>query len=51
MASPELLPGAASPNMLIDGNPLNRSSFGEPEVQCPDAKDENGTIFPVLLRT
>jgi hypothetical protein len=29
IASPELLPGADSPWMLIDGNPLNRSSLGE----------------------
>ena len=51
MASPELLPGAGSPQMFMDGKPLKRSSFGEPEVQWPEAKEEKGTILPALLRT
>ncbi len=46
MASPELRPGAASPRMLMDGKPLKRSSFGEPDVQWPEAKEEKGTILP-----
>jgi len=37
IASPELLPGADSPKMLMDGK---RSSFGEPELQCQEAKEE-----------
>ena len=51
IASPELLPGAASPRMLMDGKPLNRSSFGDPDVQWPEAKEEKGTILPAVFRT
>jgi len=35
----------------MDGNPLNRSSFGEPDAQWPEAKEEKGTIRPEVLRT
>jgi hypothetical protein len=51
MASPELLPGAGSPQMFREGNPLKRSSLGEPDVQRPEAKEEKGTIFPSVFRT
>ncbi len=51
MASPELLPDVGSPQMFIDGKPLNRSNLGEPLVQWPEANEENGTILPVALRT
>jgi len=51
MASPELLPGAGSPQMFMEGNPLKRASLGGPDVQRPEAKDERGTIFPAVFRT
>ncbi len=51
IASPELRPGAASPQMFMDGKPLNRSSFGEPLVQRPVENAENGTILPLLPQT
>jgi hypothetical protein len=50
-ASPEATPGAGSPWTANVGNPLNRSSFGEPNVQWPLANAENGTISPLRLRT
>ena len=51
MASPELLPGAGSPQMFIEEEPLKRSSLGEPYVQRLEVKAEKGTIFPAVLRT
>jgi len=51
MASPELLPGEGSPQMLMDGKPLNRVSLGDPDVQRPVANEEKGTILPWVLRT
>ena len=39
MASPELLPGAGSPQMFSEGNPLKRSSRGELVVQRPEANE------------
>ncbi len=37
--------------MLMEGKALKRSSFGEPVVQWPVAKEVKGTIFPAVLRT
>jgi hypothetical protein len=51
IASPELLPGAGSPQMFIEGKPLYRSSLGEPDVQRVEVKAEKGTIFPAVFRT
>ncbi len=51
MASPELLPGAGSPQMFMDGKPLKRSSRGEPVVQRVEANEAKGTILPAVLRT
>ncbi|OPZ59398.1 MAG: hypothetical protein BWY88_00760 [Synergistetes bacterium ADurb.Bin520] len=51
MASPELLPGAGSPQMFMEGKPLKRSSRGDPMVQRVEEKEEKGTILPWLLRT
>ena len=42
MASPELFPAAGSPWIFSDEKPLKRSMRGEPEAQCPEAKEENG---------
>ena len=49
MASPELLPGAGSPQMFMEGKPLKRSSLGEPEAQRPEANAEKGTILPGVV--
>ncbi len=51
IASPELPPGGAWPQMLNDGKLLNRSSRGDPSNQWPEAKEANGVIVPALLRT
>ena len=51
IASPELFPRGASPQMFIDGKLLKRSSRGDPWNQCPEAKEENGAIVPALFRT
>jgi hypothetical protein len=51
IASPELRPAAGSPRIARELVPLKRSSFGEPEIQRPVAKAENGTISPLRLRT
>ena len=51
IASPELVPGAGSPQIFRDGNPLKRSSRGEPVVQRVEANEAKGTIFPAALRT
>src|SRR4029077_7761603 len=51
MASPELWSAAGSPRRETDGEPLKRSSFGEPSVHCVVEKAENGTMPPCALRT
>src|SRR5262249_20074511 len=44
-------PGEASPRMDAEGEPLKRSSLGEPRVQPALAKAEKGTMPPWELRT
>jgi hypothetical protein len=44
MASPVLWPAAGSPRIDTAGEPLKRSSFGEPSVHFAVEKAEKGTI-------
>src|SRR5881394_1458590 len=50
IASPELCPGAGSPRMEADGEPLKRSSLGEPSVHPAVEKAENDTMPFCALR-
>jgi len=51
MASPELFPGAGSPQKLMAAKPLKRARLVGPVVHRPEAKEEKGTIFPAVFRT
>ena len=42
MASPELLPGAGSPQMLMEGKPLKRSSLGRAGSPAAGGKGRKG---------
>jgi hypothetical protein len=48
---PELWSAAGSLKRETDGEPLKRSSFGEPSVHCEVEKAENGTMPPCAVRT